>query len=428
MNSIEIFINEELDRLINTGSVISPDIKDTSIKMLSRSKRLESSLFQLSSYLNDITRKLLSTNNGDVSTITGITSCIYLPSLDNSGEYKLKIMGGTTLRDKNILVNDDTLYDVASITKLYTLILLFKLEELGLIDLDAKIKDVNPDLSNLEDYTFNDLIRMHGVLRTKGNITLAANEEEAYKIFKSLYLFNNNRSKGTYTDFGAMAISDTLEKVISKELGINMTFDQIMDKYLLQPLNLNQTLFHPKGDNISGTGYSYIPVHDRKARVLGRAIGSAGLFVSSDDLVKLAKNIYTVKYINKDHIARLGEITFNGSQKGNLGIYVKHPGGLQTTFTPSFYSDGSFSHQGWTGSVATFDPNNLIHQNILVNAIYESDDKEKVIADKPVGYSYFMDGYLEELNKITILLYLVKKYYNKILHQVDDVDEVLRIK
>ena len=32
-----------------------------------------------------------------------------------------------------------------------------KLEELKLIDLDSKIKDINPDFQNLEDFTLNDL-------------------------------------------------------------------------------------------------------------------------------------------------------------------------------------------------------------------------------------------------------------------------------
>ena len=61
-----------------------------------------------------------------------------------------------------------------------------------------------------------------------------------------------------------------------------------------------------------------------------------------------------------------------------MGIYVKHPLGYEKTFTPPEFSLGSFSHQGWTGSVATFDPNNLIHQNILVSAIYNDDNKQLI--------------------------------------------------
>ena len=421
MNNIEIFINNEINRMFATGSVLEPNIRNESISLIQNSSSLENIILELSHRFGDITKKILSSNNGDTNIITGITSCIYLPSA--TGEYKLKVLGGNTLRDKEFKVNDDTMYDVASITKLFTLVLLFKLEELGFIDLETKISDINKDITGLENYTINDLIRMHGILKTVGNVAAASTEEEAYRIFKTVHLEDNNRSKGTYTDFGAMVLSDTLEKVMSKALGRQITYDEIMDMFLFQPLGLKKTTFKPSTDNVSGSGYSKYSIHDRKARAIGRAIGSAGIFVTSDDIANLAKEIYTTKYINREHIARLGEITFEGSQKGNLGVYVKHPLGLAKTFVPDAFSTGSFAHQGWTGSVATFDPNNLMHQSILVNAIYESDDKDKVVADKPVGYGSMLDGYIIELNRITILMYLAKQYYNKQLHQNNDVHE-----
>ena len=89
------------------------------------------------------------------------------------------------------------------------------------------------------------------------------------------------------------------------------------------------------------------------------------------------------------NLSRLGEITFSNAKqgnKGNLGIYVKHPLGFDKTFTPPDFSTGSFSHQGWTGALATFDPTNKLHQSILVNAIYNNDDPNMVRINKLVGY------------------------------------------
>ena len=110
---------------------------------------------------------------------------------------------------------------------------------------------------------------------------------------------------------------------------------------------------------------------------------------------------------------RLGEITFRESKqsnKGNLGIYVKHPLGYSKTFTPLEFSKGSFSHQGWTGAVAAFDPNNFIHQNILVNAIYSDEDKDKVKNDKPVGFGVAFEEYQKQITRNTMLMYVAKKY------------------
>ncbi len=172
---------------------------------------------------------------------------------------------------------------------------------------------------------------------------------------------------------------------------------------------------------MSGNGNKKRLPHDPKARILGGALGHAGIFATSDDIARLAKSLYKVNMygkgiIKKYHLDRLGEITFPDSKqsnKGNLGIYVKHPLGYEKTFTPPEFSTGSFSHQGWTGALATFDPNNLIHQNILVNAIYTDEDKDKVGNDKPIGFGDAFNEYQKQITRNTILMYVAKKYYNK---------------
>lgn len=366
-------------------------------------------------------------NSNGTKLITGISTCIYLPDFKHHGEYKLKILGGDISRNQELSVNENTMFDVASITKLFTLILIFKLEEIGMISLDSKISDINSDFQNLEDFTVIDLIRLHGNLRTDGDIRFAQSKEEAYEILKTLYLTSNTRDENTYTDFGAIVLSDTIEKIVSKELNTELKFDEIMRLYLIEPLGLKNTMFNPSTSNISGNGYNTGYVHDPKARILGGAVGSAGLFTTSDDLARLAKHFYVINNINygiisKKHLSKLGEITFPNSkqsQKGNFGIYVKHPLGFDKTYTPSEFSTGSFSHQGWTGSVATFDVKNGIHQNILVNAIYEDEEQSKVRNDKPVGYGAAFDEYLGQITKNTMLMYLVKKYYARLNRSID---------
>ena len=422
-----------IDELLKKGSNINylQELKDKSISIVSKDRGLDEILSSIATDIKVETEKFLdSKNEYDTSFITGISTCIYLPNFNNKGEYKLKLIGGKTARTRSIKVNEDTLFDVASITKLYTLILLFRLEKEGLIDLNKKVKDINPDFQNLEDFTLNDLVRLHGELRTNGNITEAKTQDEAYDILKTLYLTSNSREENKYTDFGAIVISDTIEKIISEKIGEKMTFDEIMDKYLLEPLGLHQTYFNPLTRNVAGNGNFDGLVHDPKARILGGALGHAGLFVTSDDLAKLSKNLFRVNYYNrglirKTQLDRLGEITYPNSReanKGNLGIYVKHPLGFDKTFTPSEFSTGSFSHQGWTGSLATFDPNNYIHQNILVNSIYHDEDKEKVRNDKPVGFGNAFDDYLKEITKHTMLMFVTKEYYNRYLNTKENID------
>ena len=421
-------INKILDNLIKTGSEISylDELKDNSLKLVKRDISLEEILNKIANELKIETDRFLHQKNQyRTSFISGISTCIYLPSINNNGEYKLKLIGGNRSRNLELKVDENTLFDVASVTKLFTLLLVFKLEEQGLINLNEKIYDINPDFQNLEDFTWNDLIKLHGEYRTDGMVNKATSRAEAYRILKTVYLSSNTRNQNKYNDFGAIIIGDTLEKVMSKYLGREVTFEYIMQEYLLKPLNLNNTMFNPKTDNISGNGNNLGLVHDPKARILGGALGHAGIFTTSDDLARLSKELYSLNYINRRHIKELGQVTFpnsNQSQKGNLGIYVKHPLGYESTFTSPEFSKGSFSHQGWTGALASFDPNNLIHNSILVNAIYENDNKELVKNDKPVGY---MDAFVEYQMNVTrniMLMYVAKQYYNKYCNVKEDID------
>ena len=75
---------------------------------------------------------------------------------------------------------------------------------------------------------------------------------------------------------------------------------------------------------------------------------------------------------------------------------------------PNEYATGSFAHQGFTGSVAVFDPINRIHNSILVNSIKEGEPK------KPEGYLKALTIYQTMLTKITLKAYLVNRYYEAI--------------
>ncbi len=434
MESREVYIDRILKQLIESGSDIHglQDLRRQSLKLTKKDIGLSDVLETIAVEIKEQTEEFLNSKNQfGTNYVSGISACIYMPNFNGNGEYKLKLVGGNTARDNDVQVDENTLFDVASITKLYTLLLLFKLEELGLIDLNEKVKDINPNFQNLEDFTLNDLVRLHGELRTNGNIVQASSQEEAYEMLKSLYLLSNSREENKYTDFGAIVIGDTIEQVVSKKMGKEMTYAEIMETYLLKPLGLHETVFNPETLNISGNGNELGLVHDPKARILGGAVGHAGLFISSDDLAKLSRELYSVTYINRQHIRRLGEITFpnsNQNNKGNLGIYVKHPLGYAKTFTPPEFSTGSFSHQGWTGAIATFDPNNLIHNNILVNAIYQDDNKDRVKSDKPTGFGGAIEEYQKKITYNIILMYVAKQYYNRYCNQKEDINNVHKVK
>ena len=422
----ERFIDDILNELVKSGSIFDQgeelSFKNEMMDITNKDRSLSEVLGGIAGDIEEYTKVFLSKKNEfDMPFISGISTMVYIPDYNGLGSYKYKIIGGTKDRNKVDEIDENTLFDVASITKLFSLILIFKFEELGLLDLNTPIKDINPDIQNLEDYTINDLLRLCGELRTDGNVATASSYEEAYERLKTVYLESNDRTKGKYTDFGALVIGDTIEKVISNYLGKEMKYDEIMNEYLFKPLLINNSTFTPSIINITGNTLNDGLPHDPKSRNLLGKTAHAGLFTNSEDISKLADGLFDKGYLNQEHINRLGETTFEGFPKGNLGVFLKQKDWIGT-YTPPEFSTGSFSHQGYTGGIVAFDPNNKIHNSILVNAIADA-PKEELFNCKPLGFKSAFNAYQSEITKRIMLMYVAKKYYNKYCDVKEDISE-----
>lgn len=389
-------------------------------KYLNKDISLREVLVLFEKEINEMTYEFLNTKNKDgIRLVSGLSNQIYLPNYENNFSYCYKVIGGYRNREMKDKIDENTLFDVASITKLFTLLLLLRLCDLGYMSLNDKVRDVNSDFNGLNDFTFNDLVRLHGEYRTIGNVASASNVKEAYERLYSLHLVSEDRTRNKYNDFGAIVIADSISKVMSRIYGRYMSFSDILSIYLLYPLGIYNTMFNPKSDNISGQG-SIKCVHDRKTRALGGESGAAGLFTNAKDLCLLSDEIFKSMIgkshtIKKDITQKLGEVTFPSSsqfEKGNLGVYVKSfiP---YSSYVPNVYSKGSFAHQGWTGSATSFDVNRRIHQSILVNAIYESDDKEKIVNDKVNGYTPEFKNFQNRMAEIALEMRILINIYNK---------------
>ncbi len=117
-------ISDIIETITSQGSEIPyvDELQRTSEKIVRNDYSLEDSLNSLASNIKQLTEEFLhSKNDFGTSYVSGISSCIYLPDFSNNGEYKLKIIGGSKSRNIDLPIDEDTLFDVASITKVYTL-------------------------------------------------------------------------------------------------------------------------------------------------------------------------------------------------------------------------------------------------------------------------------------------------------------------
>lgn len=365
-------VDSKLNKLVSSGASISKDKIEILKKFIedSNNKNIINVLKDLMDELDSISYKFLESN-----VIYDISSTIATNNIN------LNVYGG-----KNITYKTE--FDIASITKLFTLILVFNYIDNNILQLNDKVCKLDSKFPYL-DYTIFDLIQMSGAIKTNKRIDEASNYNDALDILYNVYPVNYNKGVNNYTDIGFMVLSKLLEDITNKSFK-----DIMINFYNNYGIEINQM------KDVIGNGYNDLLPHDPKARIMG-FIGSAGVFINSINMDKFANEIISCDIISKDNLYKLSNKLFdmNHPNKGYGGIYVKHPLGIKKTSTPLEYTNFAFSHQGYTGSCLIIDPILKIHNNILVNAIMDNKKKD-------INFYKEFNIYHEKLVLLTLKTYL----------------------
>lgn len=379
--------------------------------------------------LEEATKNFLEQKNDkDINLIYGISSSI-LASGDES--WKLLFYGGKTNYDGKHDIDENTPFDMASITKLYTLISKDKLVEEGYFTDSDKIVDMLPEFVNMEDFTIEDLSLLCGELRTNGRIDDAKNIKEALKLLKEVYLHSNDRTTNKYSDLGAIITAIAMTEMFNRINGTYYTFAEVLNDMIFSRYGMTNTTFNPKKDIIvAGNGNDENLVHDPKARILGGIAGSAGLFTTPTDQIKFAEALFkgnnseydfTNDPVGPENIKKYSSITFPDSpqsNKGHFGIYVKNSDPAKF-FCPQDYSDSTFVHAGWTGSYVAFDPANQMHNSIFTATVRpdlvkqikgQGNFHEYIVNDKPTGWMEGFHTYQDAITQNTLIIKALKEY------------------
>lgn len=388
-------IDEYLDKLICNGSNIDKELLKKEVQFYLKNKNMYDAIDNVLNDIEESTYKYMKSK-----TVNGVSTTIYLKD-----QFFLNISTGHSVHSNYI--NTYTEFDIASITKLFTLLLIFRYEELGLINLNDKVSDINANFKYL-DYTILDIIKMAGSIITDIRIDSALNELEALKILRSVHPVNYDLSVNHYTDIGFMVLSKIIEDISGN------TYLEVMKQFLLKyGIKINSGL------NIAGNGHLDFMPHDPKARVFKSAIGSSGIFINSINMAKFAQSIFNCKIISQDNLDKLSKKLFKlyHDNRGYAGINIKHPLGIKKSATPNEYSNKSFSHQGFTGSSVIFDPINQIYNSIFVDAINLNEK------GKHKDFFKYYNLYHQEIVMNTLKIYLIKNYYD-----IDEKDNIKMLK
>lgn len=328
--------------------------------------------------------------------------------------------------DQEIPVTDETIYDLASLTKVAgTLQAVMFMQERNLIDIYKKLSVYLPELrgTNKKDITIIDILTHQSGLAPM--VPLWPLTLEGPSLMPMYYSSQRNLRyplQISATLFGSTILKDSVWSWISyskmmpkptrgpypyrySDLGF-MMFKQLAERTLNQPLEdfLEQNLYDPLGAHTLGyTPLNRFPsrliapteldtlfrgglligtVHDERAAMLGGVSGHAGLFGTANDLSKLGQMLLQegsyggLQYYKPETVRLFTARQFASSRRG-LGWDKPVPGEWNSP-TSRRASPKTFGHTGFTGTCLWVDPEFDLVYVFLSNRVFP-DRSDKLI-------------------------------------------------
>ena len=205
---------------------------------------------------------------------------------------------GLSNREKNIPISVNTLFDIGSMNKTFTSIVIKQLAEEGKIDLNDNLTKF---LSGFKDPNTNKITINHlldhesgfGDYHTPGYFDLPLNERKLGAIVERAKSYQLNFEPGTeqdYSNLGYVILGAVIEKVTGKSY-----FDNVQER-IVTPLNLKNTYLNDF-DNLEtriAIGYYYTPlgilVENKPIQDTPNPDG--GFLSTTEDILKFYRSYY----------------------------------------------------------------------------------------------------------------------------------------
>jgi beta-glucosidase-like glycosyl hydrolase/CubicO group peptidase (beta-lactamase class C family) len=327
--------------------------------------------------------------------------------------------------DSILPVNNQTIYDVASLTKVSASVpVLMRLVDQKKLDLDNPISSYLPYLegSNKENMIFRDILSHQaqltawipfywyntdsaGVLNPDVfqnyqtddfNIRVAEGlfikDSYKYQMYDTILKSDlRKRREYKYSDVGYYWVPQILEP------HYNGSYDQFVDEFFYQPLHMRNTSYKPRkkfpisriapteNDTIFRKQIIRGDVHDPGAAMLGGVCGHAGLFSTAEDIgilfqVYLQNGYYGgLQYFDTATIKEFTSYQHDGKENRRaLGFdkpfkkYDKYGPVCESAYL------SSFGHSGFTGTYVWADPEEKLIYVFLSNRVYPKSDNYKI--------------------------------------------------
>ena len=215
---------------------------------------------------------------------------------DASG-YALRYATDTTElpRDQWVPMRDDTLFDLASVSKLFTSIAAVQLIEEGKVQLEAPVATYLPEFAanGKEAVTVRQLLtHTSGFVAWLPLWSQYPDKASRIQAVMEQPLDNPPGTHYLYSDLNLITLGVLVERVTGKSL------DQVVADRITGPLGMTDTGYNPTDKRrTAATEYQVSPprgmvwgeVHDENAWSLGGVAGHAGVFSTVDDMAILSQ-------------------------------------------------------------------------------------------------------------------------------------------
>ena len=192
-----------------------------------------------------------------------------------------------------------------------------------------------------------------------------------------------------YSDLGLMLLGEAVTRLSNAPLGL----EQVIRASILEPLRLASPLFNPVRSGIDRMTIApteddptwrkrraWGEVHDENACGVGGVAGHAGLFADAGDVAALGQ-----AWLKRDDALQLSfdlmdeatheQAESNGERRG-LGWMIKAREGSSAG---EKFSANSFGHTGFTGTSLWIDPERALVVATLTNRVYPGRAKEGIL-------------------------------------------------
>lgn len=324
-------------------------------------------------------------------------------AVGNDAEYVVGYHGRQTYSRLGMEVDDRTLWDMASVSKVVgtTTAAMLALDE-GLIDLDDRVSKYVSDFrgEGKSSVTLRDLLLHESGLPAYANLTTCRSPIEARSTVLGL---DANYEKNADTVYSCMGFI-TLQQVVQSVFGLPM--DRLLDDRVFGPLGMMATRYRPeyghrarcaptsviedwRRDVEEDRGFKRVnerfiqgEVHDPAAFMMGGVSGNAGLFSAPEDIARFAQmmlkegegpdtQVLCAKTVN-EWTQRHANVEY--STRG-FGWDTKNPDPEGYSSAGTKLGPKSFGHTGYTGTSLWIDPEQKAFVALFTNRVHPDDSK-----------------------------------------------------